>query len=57
VVSCYEHVFDAWELRDEVARWLPSQVAQRARPLWEWRLPAERLAEVDRLLASGDHPG
>ncbi|GDY31158.1 hypothetical protein GTS_27910 [Gandjariella thermophila] len=57
VVSFYEHAFDEWELRDEVARWLPAQVAQRARPLWEWRLPADRLAEVDRLLSSGDHPG
>ncbi|QFZ16114.1 DUF7674 family protein [Saccharothrix syringae] len=56
VVSFYEHVFDEWELRDEVAPWLPAEVVARVRPLWEWRWPQERLVEVDRLLA-GPAPG
>jgi hypothetical protein len=50
VVSFYEHVFDEWELRDEVAPWLPAEVVDRVRPLWEWRWPKERLTEVDQLL-------
>ena len=51
VVSFYELVFDEWELRDQIACWLPDDVTERVRPLWEWRLPAARMAEVDRLLA------
>ncbi|MBB5958781.1 hypothetical protein FHS29_005390 [Saccharothrix tamanrassetensis] len=56
VVSFYEHVFDEWELRDEVAPWLPPEVVAKVRPLWEWRWPAERLSEVDRLLATAPPP-
>ncbi|MBV8934017.1 MAG: hypothetical protein JOZ47_22760 [Kutzneria sp.] len=56
VVSFYEHVFDAWELRHEVASRLPHGVMSKVRPLWEWRLPADRLAEVDRLMEVVDHP-
>ena len=51
-ISFYEHVFDEWELRDEVVRWLPDSVKTTVRPLWEWRLSPEKLAEVDRLLAT-----
>lgn len=50
VVSFYEHLFDDWDLRESVARWLPDGIGERVRPLWEWRLPVARLAEVDRLL-------
>ncbi|AHH93465.1 hypothetical protein GCM10010174_31900 [Kutzneria viridogrisea] len=56
VVSFYEHVFDAWELRHEVADRLSPAVTAKVRPLWEWRLPADRLAEVDRLLGVAGHP-
>jgi len=51
MVSFYELVFDEWELRDQIAPWLAPDVTERVRPLWEWRLPAARMAEVDRLLA------
>ncbi|MBP2340038.1 DUF7674 family protein [Saccharothrix coeruleofusca] len=57
VVSFYEHVFDEWELRDEVAPWLPAEVVAKVRPLWEWRWPQERLTEVDRLLSGSPPPG
>jgi hypothetical protein len=57
VVSFYEHVFDDWELRDEVAERLPAEVVEKVRPLWEWRWSTERLAEVDRLLMSTRPPG
>ncbi len=57
VVSFYEHVFDEWELRDEVAPWLPAEVVAKVRPLWEWRWSAERLSEVDRLLDGSTPPG
>ena len=56
VVSFYEHVFDEWELRDEVAPWLPAEVVDRVRPLWEWRWSKERLTEVDQLLARSGPP-
>lgn len=56
VLSFYEHLFDDWEMRHEVAKWLPHDVASRVRPLLQWRLPAPRLAEVDRLLGpTGPH--
>jgi hypothetical protein len=57
LVSFYEHVFDDWDLRDEVAPWLPIDVLPKVRALWEWRWPAERLTEVDRLLAGVQPPG
>lgn len=57
VVSFYEHVFDEWDLRDEVAGWLPAEVVAKVRPLWEWRWSTERLAEVDRLLEETEPPG
>ncbi|HEY3751550.1 MAG TPA: hypothetical protein VGL80_20405 [Pseudonocardiaceae bacterium] len=52
VVSFYELVFDEWELRFDVAAWLPPDVVERVRPLWEWRLPGQRMSEVDRLVAA-----
>jgi hypothetical protein len=51
VVSFYELVFDEWELRHDIAAWLPADVVARVRPLWEWRLPGPKMAEVDRLVA------
>ncbi|KAA2263690.1 hypothetical protein F0L68_09360 [Solihabitans fulvus] len=57
LISFYDHVFDDWDLRREVVGWLPPEVVARARALWEWRLPSERFAEVDRLLTAGDPPG
>ena len=50
VISFYEHVYDDWDLRHEVCHWLPRHIAEQVRPLWEWRLPAERLTELDQLL-------
>jgi hypothetical protein len=51
VVSFYELVFDEWDLRHDIATWLPPDVVVRVRPLWEWRLPGPKMAEVDRLVA------
>jgi hypothetical protein len=50
VVSFYELVFDEWDLRHRIAAWLPADVVARVRPLWEWRLPGPKMAEVDRLV-------
>ena len=50
VISFYELVFDEWELRHDIAAWLPADVVARVRPLWEWRLPGPRMTEVDRLV-------
>lgn len=52
VVSFYELVFDEWDLRHDIAAWLPSDVVNRVRPLWEWRLPGQRMSEVDRLVTA-----
>lgn len=53
VVSFYELVFDEWELRHDIAAWLPPDVVAKVRPLWEWRLPGQRMSEVDRLMSAG----
>lgn len=55
MVSFYELVFDEWDLRHEIAGWLPADVVARVRPLWEWRLPGPRMTEVDRLVAAPVH--
>ncbi|MCS7482128.1 hypothetical protein ACFFQW_24220 [Umezawaea endophytica] len=57
MVSFYEHVFDDWDLRDDVAHRLPPEVVVKVRPLWEWRMTTERLAEVDDLFADLGPPG
>jgi hypothetical protein len=56
ILSFYEHLFDDWELRHEVVRWMPDGVASKVRPLLQWRLSAPRLAEVDRLLGCQAQP-
>jgi hypothetical protein len=56
VVSFYELVFDEWDLRYDIAGWLPADVVTKVRPLWEWRLPGKRMTEVDRLVAVTDTP-
>ncbi len=56
LVSFYEHVFDDWDQRDEVAAWLPCDVLPKVRALWEWRWPKEQLGEVDQLLAGLEPP-
>ncbi|PRY45961.1 hypothetical protein CLV43_101225 [Umezawaea tangerina] len=57
MVSFYEHVFDDWELRDDVAHRLTPEVVAKVRPLWEWRWSTERLAEVDALFEGDGTPG
>lgn len=57
VVSFYEHVFDDWKLRDDVAHRLTPEIVAKVRPLWEWRWSTERLAEVDALFSGGGTPG
>lgn len=43
-VVFYEHLFDAWEIHDDVLRWLDQQVARDCWPLWEARLEPQKLA-------------
>ena len=50
-VAFYEHLFDDHpSLRPEVVEWLSPAVINGVWGLWEWRLPAEQLAEVKRLI-------
>lgn len=50
-VSFYEHLFDDWSLREQVAPWLSPNVTRDIWPLWEARLDDAKLAEVRRLTA------
>lgn len=46
-VAFYEHVFDGrWIDRREIARRIPPRIASAVMPLWEERLPPDRLAWV-----------
>ncbi|HEX7662252.1 MAG TPA: hypothetical protein VF444_22530 [Pseudonocardiaceae bacterium] len=56
IVSFYELVFDEWELREDIAAWLGPDIVERVRPLWEWRMPATRIAEIDRLFSRAAGP-
>jgi hypothetical protein len=46
----YQHLFDDWDIHDDVLRRLDPQVARECRPLYEARLDGDRLAVLrDRL--------
>jgi hypothetical protein len=49
-VAFYEHLFDDWSLRGQVAPWVSPHVARDIWPLWQDRLEAPKLAEIRRLL-------
>jgi hypothetical protein len=51
-VSFYVHLFDEWELRQAVLPWLPPRIREYVRPMWEWRLPGDRMRELDRMLGA-----
>ena len=52
-VAFYEHLFDTSELSStDVLPWLSQRVRGNCRGLWEWRLPPEKFAELDRQLRS-----
>jgi hypothetical protein len=56
-VAFYEHLFDSHRsLWPEFVRWLSPRVVADCMGLWEWRLSAEDLAEVRRLLAECRKP-
>lgn len=50
-VAFYEHVFDDWSVREQVAPWLSPNVTRDIWPLWEDRLDSAKLAEVRSLTA------
>jgi hypothetical protein len=56
-VAFYEHLFDCHRsLWREYVRWLPPRVVEGCWGLWEWRLEAQELAEVRRLIAECRKP-
>lgn len=56
-VAFYEHLFDSHRsLWPEIVRWLSPRVVADCMSLWEWRLSAEDLAEVQRLVAGCREP-
>jgi hypothetical protein len=56
MVSFYELLFDEWDLRHQIAGWLPPDIVERVWPLWEWRLPGPRMSEIDRLVTRRPEP-
>lgn len=50
-VAFYEHLFDDWSLREQIAPWLSPNVTRDISPLWEERLGSAKLADVHRLTA------
>ena len=56
-VAFYEHLFDRPEPSiDEVLPWLSERVRSDCRSLWEWRLPPEKFADLDRRLSRRKPP-
>lgn len=56
-VAFYEHLFDSHRsLWPEIVRWLSPAVIADCQGLWEWRLAAEDLAEVRRLVTECRRP-
>lgn len=51
-VSFYEHLFDSWDVREDVVRWLDAEVVQECWELWEARLDTEKLAFLRAKLRS-----
>lgn len=49
-VSFYEHLFDERWMRPLVVPWVTDEIARDVRPLWEARLEADEMREVDELL-------
>jgi hypothetical protein len=50
-VSFYEHLFDDWSIREDVASWLSPTVRRDIMPLWESRLSPAKVAALQELLA------
>lgn len=56
-VAFYEHLFDGHRsLWPEIVQWLSPKVTSECMGLWACRLPAEELAEVQRLIGECRRP-
>ena len=49
-VAFYEHLFDEWDLREEVIPWLAPDVIEACCQLWDTRLTLVRRFQLRRLL-------
>ena len=49
-VAFYEHLFDNWGLREQIASWLSPKVASDIWPLWQQRLDADQLIALRALM-------
>ena len=49
-VAFYEHLFDSWGLREQIAPWLSPKVATDIWPLWQARLHADQVTALRALL-------
>jgi hypothetical protein len=49
-VAFYEHLLDAWDVHDDVARWLDPRIVRECWSLFEARLDAEQLTFLRRRL-------
>jgi hypothetical protein len=51
-VAFYEHLFDERKLWSRVIPWLSPKVITECWPLWEFRLSAEELKDIQRLITA-----
>ncbi len=49
-VAFYEHLFDSWDVHDDVLRWLDPRIARSCWSLFEARLDGEQLAYLRKRL-------
>ncbi len=53
-VAFYEHLFDNWSLRHDVAKWITPEILRSCWCLWELRLEPEQLVELREVFAERD---
>lgn len=51
-VSFYEHLFDSWDIHENVMRWLDPQIARECWPLCEERLEPNQLTLLRQRLTT-----
>ena len=53
-VAYYEHLFDDWSLRHDVAKWITPEIERSCWCLWELRLESEKLLALRGVFTERD---
>jgi hypothetical protein len=53
-VAFYEHLFDNWSLRHDVAKWITPEILRNCWCLWEARLESAQIVELREVFAERD---